>query len=413
MKKNILIITYDYFPSMNIGAYRWSGISKFFIKEGHSVSVICSDEFLIAPTRHNGIDIIPFSFKKKKTINLKFGLLNKLFNKLIQIFYSIINQTYYQDKVASSKQLFKNQLSEFLKDNPTDIVVSTGPPHMLNYYTSQVLEKFSDIKFIVDIRDLWSEGIVYSLNKTSYYIRYFSRKQERRTFERANKVLVVNKKFKEYYENKFHIALSKKLQVVPHCYDLDDYSKNNVCQKFIKSEGEVSFIYGGRVIGAYITYLESFFLPYLSDLKIKDFSTYNKLRFDFFGNCELLEKSVNRFKIDDIFNFYKPLNRKEFNKLAMKYDFCLNMLGESWFDFVTTKMITYLPLNKPIVLFSEEGEAAKFVRENKLGFVLTKSNYREVFENLINKDEFREHIVKMDISKYSFENNAQYILEKL
>ena len=413
MKKNILIITFDFFPSKNIGAYRWSGISKSFIKAGHEVSVICSNEFLKEPTNVKGVNIFPFNFKKKKRIDFKNGLLNKLINKVVQICFSLYYQTYYQDNVAASKYSFKNYLSDFLDRNPTDIVISTGPPHMLNFHTSQVLKKFNDIKFIMDVRDLWTEGIVYSLEKTPYYIKHFSLKQEEESFKYASKVLVVNEKFKEYYKNKFPDFLSEKVQVIPHCFDLDDYPAKSEVNLLDSQINEVSFIYGGRVIGVYVSYIESFFLPYLSELKAKDFSTYNKLRFDFFGDSELLEKSVNRFKIDDVFNFYKPVDRKEFNKRALKYNFCLNMLGESWFDFVTTKMITYLPLNKPIVLFSEEGEAAKFVRDNKLGFVLTKSNYKEVFENLINKDDFEEHIVEMDINKYSFENNAKYILEKL
>jgi hypothetical protein len=413
MSKNILIITFDFFPSKNIGAYRWSGISKFFIKEGHSVSVICSNESIKEPINHNGINIIPFSFKKKKRIDFKIGLLTKLFNKFIQICYYIFYQTYYQDKVASSKRSFKSYLSEFINDNAIDIVVSTGPPHMLNYYTAQVLDEFKDIKFIMDIRDLWTEGIVYSLEKTPYYIKHFSLKQELKSFERANKILVVNKKFKEYYEKKFPSTLSEKIQVVPHCFDLDDYSENAIDEELSISEDKISFIYGGRVIGAYVTYLESFFLPYLSQLKVADFSKYSKLRMDFYGDCVVLKKAVKKFKIDDIFNFYKPLERKRFNKRALKYDYCLNMLGESWFDFVTTKMITYLPLNQPIVLFSEEGEASKFVRDNRIGCVVNTSNYREIFDNLLNEEQFVSYSSDMDISKYSFENNAKYILKNL
>ncbi|MBK8698069.1 MAG: glycosyltransferase [Saprospiraceae bacterium] len=47
-------------------------------------------------------------------------------------------------------------LTEYLRENPTDIIISTGPPHSMHLIALGIRKKFSGIRWIADFRDPWT-----------------------------------------------------------------------------------------------------------------------------------------------------------------------------------------------------------------------------------------------------------------
>jgi hypothetical protein len=403
----ILIVVNEFHPSDNIGAYRWSKLTKYLMKLGAQVTVICSENENRKINQYD-FEIIEIPLAKKPCNNSRLNYVNRLSKKLSELYFIFKYKTYIQDSVATRKKVIKKTVKNELDKDIYDACITSGPPHMINFYIAQLFKSIKNTSLIIDIRDLWTEGIVYGMKHTPLYLRFFSKVQQNYAFRRAHKILVVNDNFKKRFQSEYPLMKSSKLRVIPHCFDLDDYSIFNYNKTLTN---KYKFIYGGRVITEYIDYLEKGFFQYLRTLELNDKETFKRFQFDFYGNHDLLEKSVKKYGIDEIFNFYNYVNRNEFNTLAKNYNFCLGFLGNSWKDYIITKLITYLPLNIPIVLISEPGMASEFVSKNNLGIHIEANDFNNSLIDKLN-------ICKLDyspnpeiINEFNFSTQARNILD--
>jgi glycosyltransferase involved in cell wall biosynthesis len=82
-------------------------------------------------------------------------------------------------------------LTKYLKENPVDLIVSTGPPHSMHLIALGLKNKF-DIPWIADFRDPWTDIDFYHKLKLTWLADRKHRQLEKKVLSTADHVVTVS-----------------------------------------------------------------------------------------------------------------------------------------------------------------------------------------------------------------------------
>jgi len=117
-------------------------------------------------------------------------------------------------------------LSDFLRDNEINTIITTGPPHSMHLIGLKLKNKNPSLKWIADFRDPWSEwGLLDSL-QVGAIARKMHRKLEAKVLQRADKVVTIT----PFYVRRFEALSQRKVILLTNGYDDDDF-KSMVIQR--------------------------------------------------------------------------------------------------------------------------------------------------------------------------------------
>ena len=114
-----------------------------------------------------------------------------------------------------------NELTKYLKENPVDAIITTGPPHSVNRI-GYLLNKKLQIPWLADFQDPWTQVDYYKHFKISKWAHRRHRKMENQIFDNADLITIVSNSWKTDLES---IGASN-VEVVPLGYDTTDFSEN-------------------------------------------------------------------------------------------------------------------------------------------------------------------------------------------
>ena len=114
-----------------------------------------------------------------------------------------------------------NELTKYLKENPVDAIITTGPPHSVNRIGYLLNEKLQ-IPWLADLQDPWTQVDYYKHFKISKWAHRRHRKMENQIFDNADLITIVSNSWKTDLES---IGASN-VEVVPLGYDTTDFSEN-------------------------------------------------------------------------------------------------------------------------------------------------------------------------------------------
>ena len=195
-----------YAPHGQVGAIRIISLSRFLVRNGHSVTVLClSEEVLrktdpkgLSATVPEGVNVVHYD------ITLDAG--------------SLLKKNYINEKEC------KNKLEELLQKETFDAALISGGP-FYTFGASKVLRKHH-IPYIVDYRDLHiSSAIKRKKNRftdqVKFYLTFpFRYYQEHSCVRKANAITVVSPEMKENIAGYFHYS-PEKISVAYNGYDED------------------------------------------------------------------------------------------------------------------------------------------------------------------------------------------------
>ncbi len=110
-------------------------------------------------------------------------------------------------------------LKEYLKTNPVDAIVSTGPPHSMHLIAMQLHEK-TGIPWLADFRDPWTGIDFYHQLKLTRLADKRHHSLEKKVLESATAVTVVSKQML----NEFNGIVKRSYNVVTNGFDEVDFS---------------------------------------------------------------------------------------------------------------------------------------------------------------------------------------------
>lgn len=425
--QRVLIITYYWPPSGGSGVQRWLKFAKylplfnwapvvFTVENGEYPA---KDESLAGDvTKH--VEVIrnsiwePYSLykiftnQKQKKVSIAF-MSDKIRPSLAEkISVWLRGNLFIPDARVFWIRPSVNYLLNYLKSNPVDVIVSSGPPHSSHLIAKKIKEK-TGLKWIADFRDPWT-GVYYfdDLRLTSF-AKTLHRKLEKNVLNTADEIIVVGETMKQEFE-----ALSNTpVHVITNGYDEDEYPSTALplFEKFtISTIGLFSKTQNNNTLWAAISQL------------INDDADFAKsIQINFVGQVDGVAKNaIRKAGISEVCNFidYVPHNKVvEFQKKSHVLLLAINRVKKPE-HLLTGKLFEYLGARRPILCVGPvKGDAAAIVNETNSGCVVDfddiekiKSILLNYFRNYQNKTETFE---PLSTQKYSRKSLTEKLAKQL
>lgn len=251
-------------------------------------------------------------------------------------------------------------LSRYLKENPVNVVVTTGPPmsvHMIGFR----LKRKTGLPWLADFRDPWtSVDFYHELNLMRWADRKHHR-MERQVLESADQVTVISRGMAE----DFGQIVSRPYHVITNGYDQEDFAttETELDRKFsIAHFGSLGKARDPEVLW-----------QALSDMKIEIQHFSGNLEIKLGGHVDYqVMESIRRYGLEEHLNRIGYLLHGAMVQELMRSQVLLLVINNtpSARLIATGKVFEYLAARRPVLCIGpEDGDAAGIVREAEAGEV--------------------------------------------
>ncbi|MDD2491863.1 MAG: glycosyltransferase [Bacteroidales bacterium] len=262
-RRRVLIIAYYWPPSGGSGVQRWLKFTKYLRDFGWEPVIYtpANPEYMALDNSlqseiPEGVQVVkreilePYSIYRaltgKKKGEIKPGFINSGGGASLFIRSNLF--------VPDPKCLWiypsRRFLKKWLRDNPVDAIVSTGPPHSMHLIAKGVAKSLR-IPWIADFRDPWTKMFTFKYMKYSAPVKALHSMLERRVVRGADVVLTVTSTIaRELEEVRIGSAAGKggeadrlKVPVITNGYDPADFPEGTT-----KLDKEFSITYTGLFV---------------------------------------------------------------------------------------------------------------------------------------------------------------------
>lgn len=236
--KKVLIITYYWPPSGGGGVMRWLKMSKFLPELGWQPVIYTpenpdpsvTDESLLKEIHPKILEIKtpiwePYDFYrkltgKKSSTKFKSGYISEAsgadWKSRLSVF--IRGNFLIPDPRKFWIKPSIKYLTKYLRENPVDLIISTGPPHSMHLIALGLKEKF-DVPWIADFRDPWTDIDFYAKLRLTKWADKIHHKLELKVLTKADHVVTVSPGCAADLGK----IINRKIEVIYNGYDPLDY----------------------------------------------------------------------------------------------------------------------------------------------------------------------------------------------
>jgi len=416
LRKKVLIITYYWPPCGGSAVQRWVKFVKYLRDFGWEPIVYTPSNPQYPVTDHSFINDIPEDIE---VLNKKIWEPYKLFkwftgrsktDNLITGFTYETKKSKFRDDISNwirsnffipdaRKFWIKpsvNFLTNYLGENPADILITTGPPHSMHLIGLN-LKKRLNIKWIADFRDPWTKIDFYPDLLLTRYADKKHHQLEKKVLEQADLIIVVS----ETMKHDFTEAGYNNVVVISNGFDIDDFTNDP-----IEPDPIFSIVYTGVLNKAREPVSLWHVLSKLKD-ENKDFANNLKLRL--IGNIDhSIIENLSKYKLNNYLEKKGFLPHDQITKHQRQAQILLLPLNNTpnAKGIVTGKLFEYLAARRPILAIGPtEGDAGMILKETKAGLISDfedieklKKNILHYFEMFLNK---QLNIDPENIDKYN------------
>lgn len=237
MTKRVLILTYYWPPGGGAGVQRWLKFVKYLPEFGWEPVVYAPEnpEYMaldgsLEKDIPPGIQILKTKVWEPYEVYKKFVGLKKE-DKIAAAFVSekkkpkkseglavwIRGNLFIPDARRFWIRPSVKYLSAYLKNNPVDVIVSTGPPHSMHLIATKLREK-SDIPWVADFRDPWTRISYFNELKLTARSDRRHKMLEKSVLQTADSVIVVSQGMKEDFSE----ICDRDYEVIHNGFDEED-----------------------------------------------------------------------------------------------------------------------------------------------------------------------------------------------
>lgn len=239
--KKVLIITYYWPPSGGGGVQRWLKMSAFMksngwepiiytpsnpafdVKDPSLMKDVDEDITVIKTPIFEPVEVFQSAFKLvgKKPPQQK-DFISDRNSSLFQRAATYIRGNYFiPDPRVTWVSPSVKFLKKYLKENPVDAVISTGPPHSMHLIAMRLKKIFPNIQWVADFRDPWSEWDLLDVLKTKEAARKRHRRLEREVLHTADLTVSIS----PYHVDRLIALGAKRCELINNGYDHRDFLK--------------------------------------------------------------------------------------------------------------------------------------------------------------------------------------------
>lgn len=217
----VLIILYYWPPAGGPGVQRWLKFVKYLKVMGVQPTVYAPSnphyptlDKSLEMEIPNGVEIIkapirePYGFanlfSKSDTKTLSKGIIKAKSkqNALQRLMLFVRGNLFIPDARMLWIKPSVKRLSKLIQDNNYDAIITTGPPHSLHRIGFHLKQKFSQIKWIADFRDPWTNIGYHHQLKLTAKSQQKHLQQEKEVLDCADHIIVTSPSTQAEFENK-------------------------------------------------------------------------------------------------------------------------------------------------------------------------------------------------------------------
>ena len=281
-------------------------------------------------------------------------------------------------------------LTRYLKGNPVEAMVSTGPPHSAHLIALRLKQK-TGIPWLADFRDPWTTMDYY---KELLLTGWANRKHHRLELEvlEAADALTVGNGMKREFEEKS----ARKVVVVTNGFDEDDFSSDGV-----QLDEHFTLVHIGTFFSRInptnlwqgLAELKSERHPMISDLKIK-----------LMGRIDTaVVESIRNAGLEELLILLPNQPHQEAIRQMKSAQVLLLCIFEQTKFVLTGKLFEYLAAQRPIFCIGpRDGDAASILKETGAGTTFSFDNKVGIKQHLI---ELHAKFIKGELK--NAENNSR------
>jgi glycosyltransferase involved in cell wall biosynthesis len=240
MNKRVLIITYYWPPSGGSGVQRWLKFVKYLVRAGWEPYVFTPENpsFTIRdPSLEKDVppqaEVIRFPIWEPYqiffTINRWLGRAN-----LQQTDFISTGKKSLMQKISAwirgnffipDARLFwvkpsVRYLQDFVMRNQIDKIITTGPPHSVHLIGLRLKESNSQLRWLADFRDPWSEWDLLDTLSLSGWARGQHKKMEKRVLAVADRVITIA----PYHVKRLEALSGRPVELITNGFDEEDFN---------------------------------------------------------------------------------------------------------------------------------------------------------------------------------------------
>lgn len=238
--KKVLIITYYWPPTGGSGVQRWVKFTKY-LKRFHCEPVIYTPENPEQLATDDSLltDVPRGTIVLKRRICEPYALYRRIFggsvakgagvnplNHQKKSFTQLLavmlrGNLFVPDPKAGWVKPSVRYLSRYLKDNPVDAIITTGPPHSMHLIGMR-LHEITGIRWIADFRDPWTEMFSFKHMGLLPWTASWHRKLEQKVLDTADMVIAVSPPVRD----DFQARTKTPVVLITNGFDTEDFAKN-------------------------------------------------------------------------------------------------------------------------------------------------------------------------------------------
>ena len=381
-KKKVLIITYYWPPSGGSGVQRWLKFSKY-LRDFNIEPVIYTVDNPSYPINDTsleseiplGLEVLkqpifePNSFlsifgnnKKKESA----GFLNPN-PTLLGRFFLYVRANYF---IPDARKFWIKPsvkfLSNYLKNNEIEVVITTGPPHSMHIIGLALRDKFK-IKWISDFRDPWTEIDYFQQLPLTKKANKKHHQLEQEVLEKSDMVIVVGETMKKKFLKHNH-----NIEVLTNGFDSYENSLT------IELDSNFSITHVGLMNA---DRNPTILWEVLYEISSENIDFKNNLRIKFIGKIDdTVIQDIQVFNPKNIVRI-PYLDHEEVRKYQASSQVLLLSINHvpSAKGIITGKIFEYLQAKRPILgIGPEDGDAAAILKKTNAGNIVGFNNKVEL-----------------------------------
>jgi glycosyltransferase involved in cell wall biosynthesis len=376
--KKVLIITYYWPPAGGAGVQRWLKFVKYLPQFGWD-PVIYTPENGEIPVVDNsllkdvpeGVTILktpiwePYEWYKKfvgvgksEKINTGFLTEKKKPGLAEKIAVWIRGNLFIPDARRYWIKPSVKFLLAYLKENPVDVIVSTGPPHSMHMIALKVTQQ-TGIKWLADFRDPWTNIDYYKDLMLSASADKLHHKMEKDVVTKADAVVVIGNTMKQEFESQFN----RKIHVITNGYDTTDFPVN-------QASTNKDFVIAH--VGTLVRTRNPLALwEAINSLGKNENDLKKHLRLRLTGKVDIsVKKSIADSELEDVTDYIDYLSHDKVVLEQMNATILLLVLNDTPNSkgILTGKLFEYMASGRPILAIGPvDGDAAAILKESGSG----------------------------------------------
>ena len=359
MAYKILITCWDFLLTNDIGGNRWRKYANELKTAGHEIHVICKKNNLPQNSINlNNVFGNYFIYTITPSILSEWSICysNKIKLWTALIILKIIQKGTYFDKAIAIQRHYSKVFEDVVLKKNIQLVIVSGAPFNLLYYTALLKSNLTHLKFVADYRDPWINAENYGMKNLTHSRFKYEAYKNNTVLENFDYITAPNLFLLQEIKNTYsgNLKLKSHFIELTHSYNT---TPNHTTER-PSANNLIKIIYAGTI---YINF--DIYLKKLALVLSKLIENNIKLQVDFYT-----EQSDKKIYFSDLnFITFHNSNFDNITTILNEADFIFIFCADHNKNYLTSKFFDYLPYKKPFIYVGPKGFVSEFILSNNLG----------------------------------------------